>query len=590
MPLPIENHALIGDGRTTALVAIDGRIGFMCWPRCDSPTIFASMLDETRGGSFDLSPVLADAKHRQMYLPDSNLLLSRFLSAEGVVEVSDFMPTDGPQRLIRRVKAVRNDARIRVRCDPRFDYGRATHETSLDQQGVRFVSSVGLSMRLRATVPLLIRDGVAIADFTLKVGESACFVLEQLDAPPIDDLHQFVAASFKSTLNFWRGWIAKSTYRGRWRDMVNRSALLLKLLTSREHGSMIAAPTFSLPEHIGGERNWDYRYTWMRDAAFTVYGYLRLGFVEEANAFMRWLVARAVESHNHGRLQIVYGVDGHTNLEESTLDHLSGYLDSKPVRIGNAASEQLQLDIYGELMDAVYLSDKYGEQLSWEGWNAISKSIAYVVENWHLPDEGIWEIRGGQHEFLHSRLMCWVALDRAIRLATKRGLPAPREAWATARDAIADDIHENFWDAGQQSFVQRKGSSDLDASCLLMPLVRFIPATDPRWLSTMAAVRTTLMDDSLLFRYSTEHNVDGLRGEEGTFSMCSFWYVECLARSGNVAQARFLFEKMLGYANHVGLYAEEIGPSGEHLGNFPQAFTHIALISAAYYLDRVMGQ
>jgi GH15 family glucan-1,4-alpha-glucosidase len=362
----------------------------------------------------------------------------------------------------------------------------------------------------------------------------------------------YVSNAFKEVSDYWRRWVARSTYRGRWRDIVNRSSLALKLLTSVEHGAMVAAATFGLPEEIGGIRNWDYRYTWIRDAAFTVYAFLRLGHTEEASAFMRWLSNRETECGPDGTLRLMYGVDGHEELVETELPHLRGYQASLPIRVGNAALEQLQLDIYGELMDAIYLSDKYGEQVSWRAWQGIIRSTNWLTENWQRPDESIWEVRGGRREFLHSRLMCWVALDRAIRLS-------------------------------------RKGSTALDASCLLMPLVRFISPTDPRWLSTLKAVGEQLVDDSLVFRYSTEHGTDGLFGGEGTFNMCSFWYVECLARAGDLAQARFLFEKMLGYANHLGLFAEELGRAGEHLGNFPQAFTHLALISAAYYLDRALS-
>ena len=593
MTQPIENHGLIGDCRTTALVSTDGSIDFMCWPRFDSPTLFASLLDEGQGGSFEIFPSLDGARHRQMYLPDSNVLLTRFLSPHGVVEISDFMPRGTPddaQRLVRRVKAVRHAARIRMKCRPRAEYGRDRYRLERTGDTVLLVpSDGGPSLRFRSTVAVEIADDAVTAEFELQEGEAAAFVLEGVDAPAVADLHDFVVRAFKDTLNYWRNWVAASTYKGRWRDLVNRSALTLKLLTSDAFGSMVAAPTFGLPEDPGGVRNWDYRFTWLRDSAFTVYAFLRLGMVGEANAFVRWVVRRAVEHEEEGRLQVMYGIDGRAELPERTLDHLAGYANSRPVRIGNAAKDQLQLDIYGELMDAVYLSDKYGEQLSFEGWKAISSSIEWLRHNWRQPDEGIWEIRGGRHHFLHSRLMCWVAFDRALRLANKRGLPAPHAEWAAARDEIYRDIHEHFWNEKLQSFVQRIGSDAVDASCLLMPLVRFIPATDPRWLSTLKAVRARLMDDSLLFRYEPGDGFDGLTGPEGTFNMCSFWYVEALARSGDLHQARFLFEKMAGYANHLGLFAEQTGAAGEHLGNFPQAFTHMALISAAFFLDRALG-
>ena len=597
----IENHGIVGDLRTVALVGLDGTIDFLCWPRFDSPSVFASLLDDERGGHFSIEPCLTDKQHRQLYLPDTNVLLTRFLSHEGVAEVSDFMAVaddDTCQRLFRRATAVRGTIRFQMTCAPRFDYGRAGHTLSDERATMVFrqEGADGLALRLHATVPMQAaghsdRDN-AVAEFVLEQGQSACFTLEDAGegAPRGAMDEDMVAESFKRTINYWRHWVRHSSYRGRWRDVVVRSSLVLKLLTSAEHGSMVAAATFGLPEQIGGRRNWDYRYTWLRDSAFTVYAFLRIGHVAEANAFMRWLSTRENEAgHDHGTLQVMYGVDGHHDLQEFELPHLRGYLGSAPVRIGNAAHTQLQLDIYGEVMDAIYLSDKYGEQVSHDGWQGILRTMEYVTANWQRPDEGIWEIRGGQRDFLHSRLMCWVAFDRAIRLARKRALPAPLEQWLGCRDAIYHEIHMDFWDEEQQSFVQQKGAKTLDASCLLMPLVRFISATDQRFRSTLKAIGETLVADSLVYRYANADGHDGLEGDEGTFSMCSFWYVECLARTGDIDQARFLFEKMLGYANHVGLFAEELGPAGEHLGNFPQAFTHLALISAAHYLDRALS-
>ncbi|SHI71737.1 Glucoamylase (glucan-1,4-alpha-glucosidase), GH15 family [Roseomonas rosea] len=586
---PIENHGIVGDLRTAALVALGGAVDFLCWPRFDSPSVFASLLDDERGGRFELAPALNGARHRQLYLPDTNVLLTRFLSHEGVAEISDFMALGPSQRLVRRAKAVRDPMRFRMRCAPRFDYARASHTARAEGPTLVFEGADGTALRLRSTVPMRIEEGDGFAEFTLKAGEAAAFVLEDAacsPAAPADP--QEVAECFKQTSDSWRRWTARSTYRGRWRDMVNRSALVLKLMTSAEHGSMVAAPTFGLPETIGGVRNWDYRYTWIRDAAFTVYAFLRLGHTAEAIGFMRWLAAREKDGTTDGKLELMYGLDGHRELTETTLPHLRGYQGSTPVRIGNGAAGQLQLDIYGELMDAAYLSDKYGEQISHEAWEGITRTMNWLTENWERPDEGIWEVRGGRRHFLHSRLMCWVALDRTLRLARKRSLPGPLARWLEARDAIYHDIHTNFWDPAQGAFVQSKGSTALDAACLLMPLMRFISPTDARWLSTLKAVGERLVDDSLVRRYEDE-KVDGLDGIEGSFNMCSFWYVECLARAGDVAKARFLFEKMLGYANHLGLYAEELGPAGEHLGNFPQAFTHLALISAAHYLDRALS-
>ena len=592
---PIENHAIIGDLCTVALVGLDGAIDFMCWPRFDSPSVFASLLDEELGGAFRLAPLLDGAHRRQLYFPNTNVLLTRFLSPDGVGEISDFMPIAAPgpgRRLIRRAKTVRGEVRFAMRCAPRFDYGRASHRLQQDGDTLVFTSegSDRTAFRLRATVPLSMDGPDATANFTLGAGETAAFILEDAEhgdsSPAVAP--GYVATAFKATSDYWRGWVAKSMYRGRWRNIVNRSALTLKLLTSAEHGSMIAAATFGLPEEIGGTRNWDYRFVWIRDAAFSLYALLRLGHTAEAGAFMNWLSERASNCPAEGTLQLMYGIDGREDLDESELTSLRGYRGSAPVRIGNAAYQQLQIDIYGELMDAVYLADKYGEPVSYEAWRGLTQAMEWVCHNWHRPDEGIWEVRGGRKEFLHSRLMCWVALDRAVRLARKRSLPAPLSRWEQVRDTIYHDIHAHFWDADRGAFVQSKGSRELDASCLLMPLVRFIGPTDPRWRSTLDAVGKELVEDSLVYRYSAVVGSDGLAGKEGTFTMCSFWYAECLARAGDLAQARFLFEKVAGYANHVGLFAEEIGPAGEHLGNFPQAFTHLALISAAFYLDRAL--
>jgi GH15 family glucan-1,4-alpha-glucosidase len=594
--LPIENYGVIGNLETVALVGIDGSIDFCCFPEFDSPSIFASLLDAEKGGRFSIAPVLQNSRPKQSYFPNTNILLTRFLSPDGVCEVVDFMPVAGTpivqegdndcSRIIRRVKCIRGEAHFQMLCEPRFDYARVPHRIKqASETEILFVPETSRvpALRLRAQIPLKPEGDRAMSDFVLRAGEKALFVLE-LDRGETGDLNPVRESDvFKQTLNFWHAWIRQSNYAGRWREIVDRSALVLKLLTSRRHGSIVAAPTFGLPEFVGGVRNWDYRFTWIRDASFTLYALSRLGFTGEARAFINWLEARCAEVTPNQPLQIMYGIDGRHDLPEEILLHFSGYRGSAPVRIGNGAANQLQLDIYGELLDSLYIYDKFGEQISYDLWCDVVRIVNWVCDNWDRTDEGIWEVRGGQQSFYYSRLMCWVAVDRAIRLSIKRSYPAPRARWLETRDDIHQQIYSRFWNPKLQSFVQVQDGDWLDAAALLSPLVRFIAPTDPRWISTLNAIEKVLVDDSLLYRYRSP---DGLVGTEGTFCMCSFWFVECVARSGDVNKARFLFEKMLGYANHLGLFAEELGPSGEHLGNFPQAFTHMALISAAFELNR----
>jgi len=593
---PIEDYGVIGDLHTVALVGKSGSIDFLCLPSFDSPSVFAALLDANRGGRFLIAPRLDDAVHRQLYLPDTNVLLTRFLSDSGVAEVSDFMPVEDAgiaHNLVRRAKTVRGEIRFAMRCDPRFDYARGTH--TVERRGESDILFIGRSgerelvLRLRSSVALQLEEGAAVAEFTLNADESAWFVLEVVtgNEPSPCENPDYAQDAFKATVNFWRGWIGRSTYKNRWREMVNRSALVLKLLTSREHGSTVAAPTFGLPETIGGVRNWDYRYCWIRDSSFSLYGMMRLGYTGEAESFMRWMLARAQELEPDGSLQIMYRVDGRPVMGEETLDHFEGYMGSRPVRIGNDAHAHLQLDIYGELMDSVYLYDKYGRAIGYDAWTNVVRLIDWVCDHWREKDESIWEVRGGRREFLYSRVMCWVAIDRALRLANRRSLPAPFSRWYEVRDTIYRDVFERFWDPVRRGFVQHPGATTFDAAALLMPLVRFVSPTDPRWIATLRGIEQELVSDSLVYRYRLgDAFSDGLTGQEGTFSMCSFWYVECLSRMGDLPKARFFFEKMLGYANHLGLYGEELGPRAQHLGNFPQAFTHLALISAAYDLDR----
>jgi GH15 family glucan-1,4-alpha-glucosidase len=593
---PIENYGVIGNMQSIALVGMNGSIDFLCYPDFDSPTVFAALLDDQRGGRFEIRPQLTNMRIRQLYLPDTNILLTRFLAEEGVAELTDYMPieTNGgqPNEIVRMVSVIRGNVHFKMCCQPRFNYAATDHEVRLSDRCATFSPAHDSCppMSLYSSVVIERQAQDIISEFSLQTGETATFLLGGVrgegDEPEIKLLEQ----RFLETAQFWKTWISKSNYKGRWREMVQRSALLLKLLISRKHGSLIAAPTFALPESIGEVRNWDYRFTWLRDATFTLYALIRLGFVEEAEAFIEWIKGRLGDDAQRGPLQVMYGLDGRQKLDEISLDHLSGYENSRPVRIGNAAYQQLQLDIYGEMMDAIYLANKYGNSISHAGWQEVQRLLEWLRQNWQRPDEGIWEVRGGRKEFLHSRVMCWVAFDRALRLAYKRSLSGPLDVWQRTRDEIRNDIFTNFWDDELQSFVQAKGTKELDASALLMPMMRFISPVDPMWLSTMRALESHLIEDTLVRRYEVERtHVDGLPGTEGSFTACSFWYVECLARAGELEKAQLLFEKLLGYANHLGLYSEELGANGRHLGNFPQAFTHLALISAATYLDRALS-
>jgi GH15 family glucan-1,4-alpha-glucosidase len=605
---PIENYGLIGNLRTAALVGMDGSIDWLCLPHFDSSSVFAAILDDQKGGRFRIAPPGEGFRRQRHYWPNTNILVTRFLHDGGIGEVVDYMPVDGAggppaDQLVRRVRVVSGSLPFRMECRPAFDYARARHDTSVAAKNARF-DGPGLSLELAASVPLQRDSDGVLADFTLGEGQTATFVLRRLDAtndanhcPGSDEAEE----RFRETVTYWQRWLSHCTYHGRWREMVQRSALALKLLTFEPTGALVAAATTSLPEHVGGVRNWDYRYTWLRDASFTLYALMRIGFTEEAARFMDWLAARSHEdkSHCEGPLQLMYGIDGRAKLTEEELPHLEGYRGSRPVRIGNAAHGQLQLDIYGELMDSAYLFNKYGSPIGYDTWKDLRRLVDWVCDNWAREDEGLWEVRGGRRHFVFSRLMCWVALDRGLRLAEKRSFPADRARWLGVRDEIYEEVMSTGWNTERRSFVQAYGSPALDASNLLMPLVFFTAPNDPRMLATIDAIRKPLSQGGLaagglVYRYDPHQAPDGLPGTEGTFNMCSFWLVEALTRAGRtdrrrLDQARLLFEEMLGYANHLGLYAEQTGPRGEALGNFPQAFTHLGLISAAFNLDRTLG-
>ncbi len=597
-PMPdIAAHGAIGNLRSVALVSTAGTIDFLCHPYLDSPSVFCSLLDADEGGSFSIAPEGASWTARQIYIPDTNVLVTRFMDGSSVVELTDYMPitkADGPRSaVVRQIRCIRGSVAMALSCAPRFDYARdGLPQMSLQGDAAVFSANrpcPSSPIRLRGSVPLREGEGAAVASFSLEEGDQASFILECGNELPSgeQDPHDFIETSFGDTLAYWQSWAAHSSYRGRWREYVMRSALVLKLLTSAEHGSIAAAATFGLPEQPGGGRNWDYRFCWIRDSAFAIFALMRLGYYQEASRFNAW-IAKRVDARADGDIQILYRLDGSSEAEESCLDHLSGYGGASPVRIGNMAANQLQLDIYGAAFDSAYLSDKYGKTVTFEAWERMARTLNWVCRNWDQPDEGIWEVRGERRHFLSSRLMCWVALDRGLRLVRKRSLPDEHVAmWEQNRTIIYRDIHDNFWNASRGAFTQYKNGDTLDAAALLMPLMRFIPAHDPRWLSTQKAIERELVSDVLVRRYETKAgaNFDGLDGEEGAFTPCCFWLVECLARSGDVRRARLHFEKLVSYANDLGLFSEEIGPGGEQLGNTPQALTHLALISAAYTLD-----
>ena len=604
---PIENYGIIGNMRTAALVGMDGSIDWYCYPHFDSPSIFGAILDENKGGRFQVCPVGNHVRNKQFYWPSTNILVTRFLLPDGIAELEDFMPVGLPAEspwnghLCRRIHCVKGTVRVLVSCRPALGYGRESHETRLDANGASF-NAGSSTFTLSTAVPLKHdgRGGVT-AEFVLEEGKSQVFILRAdscvLCPPPEMEAEELI----QTTLKFWRNWLSSCTYQGRWREHVERSALVLKLLTFDPTGAIIAAPTTSLPEVIGGTRNWDYRYTWVRDAAFTVYAFLRIGFREEAGAFMNWIENYASKHLRANEpVPILFTIHGDCQITEQTLDCWEGYRGSCPVRIGNDAVSQFQFDVYGEFMDAFYLYNKYVSPIVYDPWVRIRCRLDWICENWQRPDAGLWEMRNREEHFVFSKVMNWVALDRGVRLADKRALPANRARWIQERDRIYEEVMTRGWNEKRRAFTQFYGSDDLDASLLIMPLVFFMAPNDPRMLSTIDAILKSpsqrgLVSDSLVHRYPPDPRIDGLPGEEGTFNMCSFWLVEALTRASQanpkkLDQAMLLFERMLGYANHLGLYAEQTGSQGEAFGNFPQVFTHLALISAAFNLDRRLGK
>jgi GH15 family glucan-1,4-alpha-glucosidase len=586
MPSHIEDYALLGDTQTAALVGRDGSIDWLCLPRFDSPACFAALLGDEDNGRWRIAPHGHARAVRRRYRGDTLVLETDFDTDEGSFRVVDFMPPrkDAP-RVVRLVEGIRGRVRLEMELRPRFDYGRM--RSLLRRLDGAFSALAGPdSVWLRSPVTIEGEDFALRAEFFVSAGELFAFELSWAPshepAPsPIDPLR-----ALADTESYWADWVSSCTYQGEWRDAVVRSLVTLKALTYAPTGGIVVAPTTSLPERFGGVRNWDYRYTWLRDAAITLLALTRAGLREEAGAWHAWLL-RAIAG-DPADLQTVYGIAGERRLTELELPWLSGYEGSRPVRIGNHAAGQFQLDLYGEVVNTIHKARRAGLEDNGEVWSLTRALVDFVESHWHLPDEGVWEVRGPRRHFVNSKVMAWVAVDRALTDAEDFDLPAPRDRWRRLREEIRREVLIEGYDAEQQTFTQSYGSKELDASALLFPLVGFLSATDDRMRGTVAAIERRLCRDGLVYRYTTsdEDSVDGLPGGEGAFLACSFWLAGNYALSGRLQEARALFERLLSLRNDVGLLAEEYDPhSGRQLGNFPQAFSHVPLVMAAHVLD-----
>ena len=590
--LTLSEYGLIGDMRTAALVGLDGAIDWCCLPRFDSGSVFAAILDQERGGSWAIRPE-GEWTSTQRYLPRTNILETTFRTPDGVVALTDFMPVSedgrpsGPQPEIhRQIRCTRGRVVMQVVFMPRFEYGARTTRLELLKNGLFATDRTDQVLTLSSAKPVdwVVEQSTASARLAVEKGQDCWMVLRYDD----DDIHP--ADRYESTLKlditaaFWARWAAGVRYSGPFRGMVKRSALALKLLTHVETGAIIAAPTTSLPETIGGVRNWDYRFVWLRDAAFTLAALDAVGHRKEADAFMRFL-KKVCRHEGGGHLQIMYGIDGRRDLVERQLDHLAGYQGSRPVRVGNGAVGQLQLDVYGEVLETADIWRRTNEMT--EGtWRVLRGLVDWVSKNWQLPDSSIWEVRGEVRHYVFSKVMSWVALDRGVRMAEELGLESNTDDWRVQRDALHAEIMERGWSEQHQAFTQAYDDDALDAAALAIPMVRFLPWNHPRVHGTVRAIarELTSADGELVFRYK---HPDGLEGVEGAFSICTFWLAQALTMIGERERAERVFRRMLRHANHVGLYSEEIDPAtGEFLGNFPQAFTHIALINCAAALAR----
>jgi GH15 family glucan-1,4-alpha-glucosidase len=586
MPARIEDYALIGDGQTAALVGRDGSIDWLCLPRFDSGACFAALLGTPDHGRWRVAPVGDVARVERRYRDDTLILDTTFHTDCGTATLTDCMPLrERLPHLVRVVHGVRGSVRMATELVVRFDYGSIVPWVRKGNGGIIAVAGPD-SVRLQSEVPLRGENLTTVGEFDVAEGQTLSFALTwqpsyMSQATPVDPL-----AIIEDTQRTWHDWSARCTYRGEWRGIVLRSLITLKALIHATTGGIIAAPTTSLPEALGGERNWDYRYAWVRDATFTLLALLQSGYVDEARAWREWLL-RAVAG-DPSKLQVLYGVDGERRLTESEIPWLPGYEGAWPVRVGNAAYGQRQLDVYGELSDALYQCHRHGVASDPNAWRLRDALLGFLETTWIEPDEGIWEVRGPRRQFTHSKVMAWVAFDRAVRRFQGAGENGPIERWRAVRDRIHDDVCRSGFDGELDSFVQYYGSKRLDASLLMIPLVGFLPATDPRVLGTARAIERRLLSNGLVRRYDNDPAIDGLPPGEGMFLPCSFWLADNWALMGRVADAQRMFEGLIGLCNDVGLLSEEYDPAASRLvGNFPQAFSHVSLVDSAQLLCRV---
>ena len=596
---PVADYALLSDCHSGALVSKDGSIDWCTFHRFEARPVFARILDWAKAGFFRIAPLDDDYESTRRYLPGTNVLETTFRTSAGTLVLTDFFAFRVPGRgedahsahpdhqLVRIARCTGGEVAVKVKLVPRFDYGLTTPRLETLADDLVIVYGGADALVLQSELPFGDAERSATeGNRTLRAGEEAFVVLTyQLphELSPQRLTHDEVRAKLEETCSTWAAWADRCSYEGPYREQVVRSALVLKALTNGPTGSIVAAATTSLPEEVGGERNWDYRFSWLRDSALTLNALFALGYVEEAHAYMDWL--KRTTAGRADELQIMYGVGGERLLPEVELDWLEGYRGSRPVRIGNGAAQQFQLDTFGELLDTAWLYRQHGGEIDEIFWDFLSRVGGEVLEKWREPDQGIWEIRGEPQQFVYSKVMAWVALDRLVKMAELDGRAGDVDAWGSARDEIRELVEREGVDSVSGSFVQHFGSDKLDASNLMIPIVGFVPHSDPRAKATADRIADELSADGFVYRYVTD-GVDGLSGEEATFAICSFWLVECLARAGEAERARELFERLLGFCNDVGLLAEEIDPhSGELIGNFPQAFSHLGLIQAAIALD-----